>query len=49
MQTWGMYFVCSCLNNGWAGLFEPETLRRMALDIDASAADGPRYAVDRQA
>ncbi len=48
MQTWGMYFVCSCLSNGWAGLFEPETLRRMALNIDTSAADGDQYAVDRQ-
>ena len=46
MQTWGMYFVCSCLNNGWAGLFEPEELRRLALEIGASGADGDHHAVE---
>ena len=49
MRTWGMYFVCSCLNNGWAGLFEPEALRRLALEIGASGADGDHHAVDRRA
>ncbi|MEO8565384.1 MAG: glycosyltransferase [Betaproteobacteria bacterium] len=49
MRTWGMYFVCSCLNNGWAGLFEPEELRRLALEIAASGADGGHHAVDGRA
>jgi hypothetical protein len=48
MRTWGMYFVCSCLNNGWAGLFEPEELRRLALEIAVSGADGDHFAVDRR-
>jgi glycosyltransferase involved in cell wall biosynthesis len=46
MRTWGMYFVCSCLNNGWAGLFEPEELRRLALEIGASGVDGDHHAVE---
>jgi hypothetical protein len=49
MQIWGMYFVCSCLNNGWAGLFEPEELRRLALQIGASGADSDHRAADSQA
>jgi glycosyltransferase involved in cell wall biosynthesis len=48
MRTWGMYFVCSCLNNGWAGLFEPEELRRLAREIAGSGADGDHCAVDRR-
>ena len=48
MRTWGMYFVCSCLKNGWAGLFEPEELRRLALEIASSAAGGDVRAVDRR-
>jgi hypothetical protein len=48
MRTWGMYFICSCLNNGWAGLFDPQELRRLALEIDASGAGGDRRAVDRR-
>jgi glycosyltransferase involved in cell wall biosynthesis len=48
MRTWGMYFVCSCLNNGWAGLFEPEELRRLALEIAVSGVDGDQCAVDRR-
>jgi glycosyltransferase involved in cell wall biosynthesis len=48
MRTWGMYFVCSCLNNGWAGLFEREELRRLALEIGVSGADGDQCAVDRR-
>jgi glycosyltransferase involved in cell wall biosynthesis len=46
LRTWGMYFICSCLNNGWAGLFEPEELRRLALDIAAVGAGGDRRPVD---
>ena len=49
MQIWGMYFVCSCLNNGWAGLFEPEELRRLALQIGASGADSDHRAADSRA
>jgi glycosyltransferase involved in cell wall biosynthesis len=49
MRTWGMYFVCACLNNGWAGLFEPEELRRLALEIGASGADDEHHAVDGRA
>ena len=49
MRTWGMYFVCACLNNGWAGLFEPEELRRLALETGASGADGDHCAVDGRA
>jgi GT2 family glycosyltransferase len=48
MGTWGMYFVCSCLNNGWAGLFEAEELRRLALEIGAGGADGDHRALDRR-
>jgi len=48
MRTWGMYFVCSCLNNGWAGLFEAEELRRLALEIAISGADDDHVAVDRR-
>jgi glycosyltransferase involved in cell wall biosynthesis len=48
MRTWGMYFVCSCLNNGWAGLFEPEELRRLSLGIAVSGVDVDQYAVDRR-
>lgn len=40
-HTWGMYFVCACLNAGWAGLFEREMLRRMALDIADGEGDRP--------
>ena len=47
MRTWGMYFVCSCLNNGWAGLFEAEELRRLALEIGPGSADGDHPALDR--
>ena len=47
MQRWGMYFICSCLNNGWAGLFEPEELRRLAREIPSSAADSDRPAERR--
>jgi glycosyltransferase involved in cell wall biosynthesis len=46
MRTWGMYFVCSCLNNGWAGLFEHEELRRLAMDIPAAQAGGDPHPVD---
>jgi dipeptidase len=46
MRTWRMYFVCSCLSNGWAGLFAPEELRRLALEIGAGGADGDRLAVE---
>jgi len=49
MRTWGMYFVCSCLNNGWAGLFAPEELRRLALEIGPGGADGDNHAVEGQA
>jgi hypothetical protein len=49
LRTWGMYFVCSCLNNGWAGLFEPEELRRLALEIGASGADGDHHAIKGRA
>lgn len=49
MRTWGMYFVCSCLNSGWAGLFEPEELRRLALEIGASGADGDHHAIEDRA
>jgi GT2 family glycosyltransferase len=48
MRTWGMYFVCSCLNNGWAGLFEQEELRRLALEIGVSGVDRDQCAVDRR-
>lgn len=48
MRTWGMYFVCSCLNNGWAGLFEPEELRRLALDIDLVDSAAGHRAIDRR-
>ena len=48
IRTWGMYFVCSCLNNGWAGLFEAEELRRLALEIAISGTDGDRVVVDRR-
>jgi hypothetical protein len=44
-----MYFVCSCLNSGWAGLFEPEELRRLALEIGASGADGDHHAIEDRA
>jgi len=49
MRTWGMYFVRSCLNNGWAGLFEPEELRRLALQIGASGIDSDHHAADSRA
>ena len=49
MRTWGMYFVCSCLNNGWAGLFDAEELRRLASEIAASGADTDHHAVDGRA
>jgi hypothetical protein len=48
MWTWGMYFVCSCLNNGWAGLFEAEELRRLALEIGAGGADRDHRTLDRR-
>jgi len=49
MRTWGMYFIRSCLNNGWAGLFEPEELRRLALQIGASGIDSDHHAADSRA
>lgn len=45
MRTWGMYFVCSCLNNGWAGLFEADELRRLAQEVAISGAAGDQVAV----
>ncbi|HEX3631223.1 MAG TPA: glycosyltransferase [Casimicrobiaceae bacterium] len=48
MRTWGMYFVCSCLNNGWAGLFDAEELRRLASEIAVCGADGDLRAVDHR-
>jgi len=48
MRTWGMYFVCSCLNSGWAGLFEAEELRRLALEIGAGGADRDHRVRDRR-
>ena len=48
-QTWGMYFVCSCLNNGWAGLFGAEELRHLALEIGASGTGDEHHAVEGRA
>lgn len=40
LHNWGMYFVCTCLNAGWAGLFERDTLRRMVLDVAGDDGGG---------